>query len=108
MTRETDYLSLGEQFEENGKYYKAERLYKKALDLKTKTVDTMSPELVPYLYNLGMVQAALEKTTDAYRNLGKVIAILLKEHGEDHDEIKEIRGVLNSLQTESQELVVNA
>jgi tetratricopeptide (TPR) repeat protein len=107
MTRETDYLSLGEQFEENGKYYKAERLYKKALDLKSKTVDPMSSELVPYLYNLGMVQAALDKTTDAYRNLGKVIAILLKEHGEDFADIVEIREVLNSL-TESRELVANA
>lgn len=107
MTREADYLSLGEQFEENGKYFKAERLYRKALDLKSKTVDSMSIELVPYLYNLGMVQAALDKTTDSYRTLGKVIAILLKEHGEDHADIREIRGVLNSL-TETQELVANA
>lgn len=108
MTRETDYLSLGEQFEENGKYFKAERLYKKALDLKLKTVDPMSSELIPYLYNLGMIQAALDKTGEAYRTLGRVTAILLKEFGEDHEDVKEIRDVLNSLHEESHELVANA
>jgi tetratricopeptide (TPR) repeat protein len=107
MTREADYLSLAESFEEKGKYQKAERLYKKALDLKSKTVDGGSPELVPYLYNLGMVQAALDKTEDAYRNLGRVIAILLKNFGEGHDDIQEIRAVLISLESESQDLAVN-
>ncbi|MBX9671220.1 MAG: tetratricopeptide repeat protein [Candidatus Obscuribacterales bacterium] len=108
MTREADYLSLGEAFEENGKYFKAERLYKKALDMKSKTVDSMSPELVPFLYNLGMVQAALDKTADAYRTLGRVTAILMKEFGDDHEDVKEIRNVLNSLTVETHELVANA
>ena len=68
----------------------------------------MSSELIPYLYNLGMIQAALDKTSEAYRTLGRVTAILLKEFGEDHEDVKEIRDVLNSLHEESHELVANA
>ncbi len=109
MTRELDYLTLGEAFEERGQYLKAERFYKKALTLKAKQViDPMSAELVPYLYNLGMVQAALDKTADACRNLGRLSAILLKEYGPEHEDIKEIRDLISNLKAPSQDLAVNA
>lgn len=108
MTRDTDYLSLGESFEEKGKYFKAERLYKKALSLKIKQVEPTSAELVPYLYNLAMVQAALDKNDEALRTFDQLLPIMISEFGEEHVDIKEIRNVMNDLVGESQELVVNA
>lgn len=108
MARQNDYLNLGESFEERGKYFKAERLYKKALKLQQRGVDEMSPELIPYLYNLGMIQAALDKTSDALKTLGRLIDILRKTYGEEYGEVKEISLVMDELMLEHGQLAVNA
>lgn len=108
MARQNDYLNLGESFEERGKYFKAERLYKKALKLQQRGVDEMSPELIPYLYNLGMIQAALDKTSDALKTLGRLIDILRKTYGEEYGEVKEISLVMDELLIEHGQLAVNA
>jgi hypothetical protein len=108
MARQNDYLNLGESFEERGKYFKAERLYKKALKLQQRGVDEMSPELIPYLYNLGMIQAALDKTSDALNTLGRLIDILRKTYGEEYGEVKEISEVMDELVIEHGQLAVNA
>lgn len=58
MTTAKNYLSLGESFEEKGKYFKAERLYKKALravEAEFAEGSENKQELLPYLYNLGMI-----------------------------------------------------
>lgn len=108
MARQNDYLNLGESFEERGKYFKAERLYKKALKLQQRGVDEMSPELIPYLYNLGMIQAALDKSSDALKTLGRLIDILRKTYGEEHGEVQEISLVMDELLIEHGQLAVNA
>jgi len=108
MARQNDYLNLGESFEERGKYFKAERLYKKALKLQQRGVDEMSPELIPYLYNLGMIQAALDKSSDALKTLGRLIDILRKTYGEEYGEVKEISLVIDELMLEHGQLAVNA
>lgn len=108
MARQNDYLNLGESFEERGKYFKAERLYKKALKLQQRGVDEMSPELIPYLYNLGMIQAALDKSSDALKTLGRLIDILRKTYGEEYGEVKEISLVMDELMLEHGQLAVNA
>lgn len=108
MTCATNYLTLGENFEEKGKYFKAERLYRRALKAFEPDVDELSEELVPYLYNLGMVQAALEKDVDATRNLGRVIEILVHHHGEDHAEVVELKTVLAELNPEQAKKAVNS
>ncbi|MBX9694952.1 MAG: tetratricopeptide repeat protein [Cyanobacteria bacterium] len=103
-----DYLSLGESFEERGKYQKAERLYLKALKLKSKEVGDHSEELIPYLYNLGMVLAALDKAHESIHILGRLITILIKEHGEDHGDVRELREVIYDLRAEMSNQVVYA
>jgi tetratricopeptide (TPR) repeat protein len=108
MARQNDYLNLGESFEERGKYFKAERLYKKALKLQQRGVDEMSPELIPYLYNLGMIQAALDKSSDALKTLGRLIDILRKTYGEEYGEVQEISMVMDELLIEHGQLAVNA
>lgn len=108
MARQNDYLNLGESFEERGKYFKAERLYKKALKLQQRGVDEMSPELIPYLYNLGMIQAALDKSSDALKTLGRLIDIMRKTYGEEYGEVREISLVMDELLIEHGQLAVNA
>ncbi|MBZ0187810.1 MAG: hypothetical protein K8F91_16305, partial [Candidatus Obscuribacterales bacterium] len=100
MTCAAKFLDLGESFEEKGKYFKAERLYKRALKNVEPGVDELSFELVPYLYNLGMVQAALEKNIEATQNLGRLISILIHHCGEDDVEVREIQMVLSELNPE--------
>ncbi len=103
-----DYLSLGESFEERGKYQKAERLYLKALKLKSKEVGEQSTELIPYLYNLGMILAALDKQRESTHILGRLVTLLVREHGENHPEVLEIRDVIYDLQAEMNDLLVYA
>lgn len=108
MTRQNDYLNLGESFEERGKYFKAERLYKKALKLQERGVDELSPELIPFLYNLGMIQAALDKTSEAVRTLGRLIDIMRKTYGEENGEVTELSEVIDELLSESGALAARA
>ena len=110
MTRASSYLSLGENMEEKGKYFKAERLYKKALKIREAEVESLSPELVPYLYSLGMAQAVLDRTSAALRTFDRLLSILIREHGEAHEDVKEIHSVIDELHMESAEssVAVNA
>ena len=108
MTTAKNYLSLGESFEEKGKYFKAERLYKKALKAVEQDEKTSSEELIPYFYNLGMVQAALDKTTLSIKNLGKVLNLLRESRDEEHPDVKEVRMVLEELHPAYTQQAVNS
>lgn len=94
------YLSLGERFEERGKYVKAERLYAKALKLIEGQVDATSEELIPFLYNLGYIQAAQEQNSESIDTFGRLLPILLKKHGQNHADVQEIRDVLHDIHSE--------
>lgn len=94
------YLSLGERFEERGKYVKAERLYVRALKLIEGKVDATSEELIPYLYNLGYIQAAQDHNSESVKTFGRLLPILLKKHGQSHIDVQEIRDVLDVIHAE--------
>ena len=94
------YLSLGERFEERGKYVTAERLYVRALRLIEGKVDATSEELIPYLYNLGYIQAAQDDNSESVKTFGRLLPILLKKHGQSHIDVQEIRDVLDVIHAE--------
>lgn len=108
MTTAKNYLSLGESFEEKGKYFKAERLYKKALKAVEREGQDCTDELIPYFYNLGMVQAALDKTSLSIKNLGKVLSLLLESRDEEHPDVKEVRMVIDQLHPQITQQAVNS
>ena len=108
----SELLAKGEVHEEKGDYQRAERFYKKALVAQEGVVGTQHQELIPYLYNLGMVQCALECDSQGEWTLTRLLTILVREVGEDHEDTREIRSLLAELKTISPEeqapLVVNA
>lgn len=108
MTTAKNYLSLGETFEEKGKYFKAERLYRKALRSMESEAGVDDKTLLPYLYNLGMVQAALDKTSQSIKNLGRTLSILIELEGEDNEDVRELRRVLDELHPQPQVKAVNS
>lgn len=108
MTTAKNYLSLGNMFEEKGKYFKAERLYKKALKVVEKNGAQPGDELINCLYNLGMVQAALDKSSDSIKNLGRLLSVLQENEKEHQDDIREVRIVLDELHPELIQQAVNS
>ena len=111
MTTAKNYLSLGESFEEKGKYFKAERLYKKALravEAEFAEGSENKQELLPYLYNLGMIQAALDKPSLSIKNLGRVLSILLESRSEEDPDVIELRRVLDELHPAIHSKAVNS
>ncbi len=108
MTTAKNYLSLGETFEEKGKYFKAERLYRKALKAMESDGGVDQRSLLPYLYNLGMIQAALDKTSQSIKNLGRTLSILIELEGEDNEDVRELRRVLDELHPQPHAKVVNS
>lgn len=105
-----ELVKRAESLEEVGEYTKAERLHERALRHAARRYGNMSPELSPYLYNLGMIQAALEKYYQAEKTLVKLISLLEPQLGPDHKEISELKNVLLQMSTDESEapLALNA
>ena len=72
MRNPADVLERAEVLEEKGNYAEAERLYKKALALKSKDVDSNSTELIPYVYNLAMAQYVTDHLDDALLSFSRL------------------------------------
>lgn len=102
MITATELLAKGELLEERGDYTRARRMYEKAFSIQERAVGAEDPELIPYLYNLGLIQCALENEIDAQRILTRLLTILVREHGELHEDAEEIRGFLNDLKPRRQ------
>lgn len=100
-----DVVAKAELLEERGDYRKAERLYRKALVMQEKKVGDEHPELVSFLYNLGMIQCALEKNLEAERNLGRLLSILLIQKTESDADVQEILLVLDELRQDTEDIV---
>jgi hypothetical protein len=82
---------------ERGSYSKARRLYKRALVLKERQVGQHHPSLSPVLWDLGLVSYALGRNEEAQIILMRLLEAKIKEVGELHDDVKEIRGLLAEL-----------
>lgn len=99
-----DVVAQAELLEEQGDYRKAERLYRRALDMQETKVGEEHPALAPFLYNLGMIQCALDKNPDAERNLGRYLSILLTSKSESDRDVQEILLVLDDLRQDVEEV----
>src|ERR1700733_4671719 len=103
MRNPADILERAEALEEKGNYAEAERLYKKALALKTKEVGSTSTELVPYIYNLAMAQYVVDRLDDALLSFNRLLAIFSQEEEHITSDIQEIRGLISDIKKEVEE-----
>lgn len=101
MKSAAELLRTGESFEERGDYVRAELYYRRALSATEVSLENQQLELVPCLYNLGLVQFALEKFSDAERHLTRLYVILFRALGETHEDTLEIRELLTELRREA-------
>jgi len=97
MITATELLSKGEYLEERGDYVRARRMYEKALSIQERILDGDGLELVPYLYNLGLIECALENKKEAQVILRRLLNILIEEHGEHHEDAMEIFGLIEEI-----------
>lgn len=97
MNNIADVVVKAEMLEERGEYRKAERLYKKALVMQEKAVGEDHPELADYLYNLGMIQCALDKNTDAERVLNRLLTLLQDDTTQRDYDAQEIHLLIDSI-----------
>lgn len=103
MNNIADVVVKAEMLEERGEYRKAERMYKKALVMQEKAVGEDHPELADYLYNLGMIQCALDKNTDAERVLNRLLTLLQDDTTERDYDAQEIVLLLDSIRNGNEE-----
>ena len=103
MRNSADVSERAELHEEKGNYVEAERLYKKALVLKSKETGEESFELVPYLYNLGMTQFATDKHDDALTSFNRLLNLLTLQQAQISGEINEVRYLINEVYREQDE-----
>lgn len=103
MRNPADILDRAELLEEKGNYAEAERLYKKALALKTKEVGSNSNELVPYVYNLAMAQYVMDHLDDALLSFNRLLSIFSQEEEHITSDIQEIRGLIADIKKEVEE-----
>jgi tetratricopeptide (TPR) repeat protein len=99
MRNPADVLERAEIHEEKGNYMEAERLYKKALVLKSKECGE-TPELAPFLYNLGMAQYANDHYDDALNSFHRLLDLLTMQQADISGDIKEIRAVIDDIHHE--------
>ncbi|MCC6977672.1 MAG: tetratricopeptide repeat protein [Candidatus Melainabacteria bacterium] len=97
MKNIADVVLKAEMLEERGEYRKAERMYKKALAMQEKSVGEDHPELADYLYNLGMIQCALDKNTEAEVVLNRLLTLLQDDTTERDYDAQEIVILIDSI-----------
>ena len=97
MITANELLAKGEVLEEKGDYTRARRMYEKALSIQERAFGPDHPELIPFLYNLGLIQCALENEIDAQRLLTRLLNLVIREFGESHEDTQEVRGFLKEL-----------
>ena len=114
MRNPADVLERAEMHEEKGNYVEAERLYRKALNLKAVECDQESKresikekdsfELAPYLYNLGMSQYANDHLDDALLSFSRLLNIMSAKQEEIANDMREIRNVMVEIKLEAEEV----
>ncbi len=103
MRNPADILERAEVLEEKGNYAEAERLYKKALALKTKEVGSNSVELIPYVYNLAMAQYVVDHLDDALLSFNRLLSIFSQEEEHISSDIQEVRSLISDIKKEVEE-----
>jgi hypothetical protein len=97
MKSAAEIQNLATLAEERGDYAKAARLHQKALAKMEKQVGHDQPELIDYLYNVGMIQCALEHRKAAEDAFTRQLNLLLQFYPEDHADVMELRLILSEI-----------
>lgn len=96
-----ELLKKAEALEEKGNYSKAEKYYRRALGLQERNLEAEPDQLIPYLYNHGMILGALERNDEAYITLQRTLNLFITYFGEEHDDVSELKSVIADLGEES-------
>ncbi|MBX9572980.1 MAG: tetratricopeptide repeat protein [Candidatus Obscuribacterales bacterium] len=105
MKSAAELQNLANLAEERGDYAKAARLHVKALAKIEKEVGSEQPELIDYLFNLGMINCALDKKDEAKDCFTRQLSILLQFYPEVHVDVVELRQILADIDS-SEEIAV--
>ncbi len=108
MKNVADVVLKAEMLEERGEYRKAERFYKKALLMQEQTVGEDHADLADYIYNLAMIQCALEKNDEAEVSLTRLLNLLQDESIERDYDAQEIVMLLDEIRNEEEVLAPHA
>lgn len=109
-----ELLKKAEAFEEKGNYSKAEQYYRKALAIQERNLEAEPDQLIPFLYNHGMILGALERNDEAYITLKRTLNLCITYLGEENDDVAELKSVIADIGEETlglfyqQQQVVNA
>lgn len=99
MKTAAELQNLANLAEERGDYAKAARLHSKALEKMEKETGTDQPELIEYLYNLGMIRFALDEKNEARNYFSRQLSILLQYFPEEHTDVIELRQILTDIES---------
>lgn len=80
MNRAEELRTLALMQEENGDYRAALELYRRAFHIHERAVAKDSPEIAPFIYDLAMINAALDHDGEAGKLLNWLLRILPSEH----------------------------
>lgn len=106
MKSAAEIQSLANIAEERGDYTKAARLHQKALVKMEREVGTDQPELIDYLFNVGMIRCALDDRAGAQEAFARQLDILLQFFPEEHIDVIEIRQILAELHSNEEVAVI--
>jgi tetratricopeptide (TPR) repeat protein len=106
MKSAAEIQTLANLAEERGDYAKAARLHQKALVKMEREVGKDQPELVDYLFNVGMIKCALDDREAAQEAFTKQLDILLQFYPAEHIDIVELRQILSELHSNEEVAVM--
>lgn len=99
MKSAAEIQALATVAEERGDYAKAARLHQKALVKREHEVGADDPQLVEYLYNVGMIRCALDDRNAAEAVFLRQLELLLQYYPEEHIDVIELRHILADIHT---------
>jgi hypothetical protein len=106
MKSAAEIQALANLAEERGDYVKAARLHQKALVKIEKQVGSDQPELVDYLFNVGMIQCALDQIAAAEETFTRLLNILLQSYPQEHIDVIETKQILAELHSQEEIAVI--
>ncbi|MBX9688909.1 MAG: tetratricopeptide repeat protein [Candidatus Obscuribacterales bacterium] len=107
MKTAAELQTLANVAEERGDYAKAARLHQKALTKMEKQVGLDQPELLEYLFNLGMIKYALDQKEAAETAFTRQLDILLQYYPEEHMDVIELRQIITEIHANEEEVAVH-
>jgi len=105
MKSAAELQTLANLAEERGDYAKAARLHQKALVKMEKEVGPDQPELIDYLFNVGMIRCALDDRQAATEAFTRQLNILLQWYPEQHIDVVELKQIISEVE-ENDEIAV--